>query len=317
MTKLMQAVTFSAAVPVDASASAASAAVAGVPSLTQVERADPAAENGLKFRNKSVRGVHGSSVGSRATIIAKRVIVSIAFPLIVLALWEWASHTGDVSVVVLPQPESVIANFLSQLSSGQLVSDIASSMVSVITGFVVGAVFGIVLGAVAGLFPSFYRFFGIIFDGVRQVPGIAWFPFIILWFGIGDLSKVVMVALGTFFPVLINTVDGVRSTDPAYRDLVRLYRVKPFDVFSKIYLPSALPFLLSGLKLGASRAWMSVVAAEMLGATSGLGFRIASSQQLMQSDVMVVDVLVIGVLGWLLNVGLNAATAHAAAWKTE
>lgn len=252
-----------------------------------------------------------------ARTLIGRALISIAFPIILVLLWSYATSTGMFSVVVLPTPQSVAQSFVSQLQSGQLQADILSSLKSVLIGYAVGSVLGIVAGVLGGIFPNFYRFFGLVFDGMRQVPPIAWFPFIILWFGIGDMAKIVMVAFGTFFPVLINTVDGVRNTDRSYQDLVALYQVKPVDVVCKVYLPSALPSLLTGLKLGASRAWMSVVGAEMLGAVSGLGYRIATAQQLMRADIMVVDVIVIGVLGWIINFVLEKITARASAWKTE
>lgn len=166
-----------------------------------------------------------------------------------------------------------------------------------------------------GFFARINKFFAVIFDGIRQIPGLAWFPLIILWFGIGDMAKIVLVARGTFFPVLVNTIDGVRNTNPAYTDLVKLYKVKKVDVITKLYIPSALPFVFVGLRLGAGMAWMSVVAAEMMESTSGLGFRIITSQQLMQSDLMLVDIIVIGILGWILDYALKKLTNLTDKWK--
>lgn len=239
----------------------------------------------------------------------------IALPAIILIIWHFATKSGELSAIVLPSPTAILSNFFKQLDSGQLQKDISSSIICVLKGYAIGSVLGIGFGIAAGIFERFQKFFTVIFDGVRQIPGIAWFPLIILWFGIGDLSKIILVANGAFFPVLINTIEGVRNTDKSYLDLVRLYKVNTADIILKIYLPSSLPFVFTGLKLGASRAWMSVVAAEMLGASSGLGYRISNSQQLMQSDVLIVDIIIIGILGWIFNLIIEKITAVSIKWK--
>jgi sulfonate transport system permease protein len=239
----------------------------------------------------------------------------IAFPIILLLLWIYATSKGNVSKILLPAPADVWDNFVEQLKTGMLFKDILSSLSSVLRGYVVGALLGLFFGVLMGFSARINKFFSLIFNGIRQIPGLAWFPLIILWFGIGDMSKIVLVARGTFFPVLVNTIDGVQNTNPAYMDLVNLYKVKKKDVITKIYIPSALPFVCVGLRLGAGMAWTSVVAAEMLGSTSGLGFRITVSQQLMQSNIMLVDIITIGVLGALLDWLLGKATKRFEVWK--
>lgn len=238
-----------------------------------------------------------------------------AFPVIILFGWYQITNSGKVSSLMLPSIEMVKVSFLSQLQSGQLWLDISASVIIVIKGYLAGAGLGLIFGVLMGIFPRVNKFFSLIFDAIRQIPGIAWFPLIILWFGIGDLSKIILVARGTFFPVLVNTIDGIDSTNPKYIDLIKLYQVKLKDIIFKIYVPSALPFLCVGLRLGAGMAWMSVVAAEMLGAAAGLGFRIETSQQLMQSDVMIVDILIIGILGLGVDFLLKIFTSHLVKWE--
>lgn len=245
------------------------------------------------------------------------IVNYLAFPVMIICLWKYTVSKGNVSSLLLPAPESVLNNFISQMRSGQLPKDIGASLSSVLRGYLVGAALGLIFGVAMGFSARVNKFFGLMFNGIRQIPGLAWFPLIILWFGIGDMAKIVLVARGTFFPVLVNTIDGVQNTNPAYMDLVNLYRVKKKDVITKIYIPSALPFVCAGLRLGAGMAWTSVVAAEMMGATSGLGFRITTAQQLMQSNIMLVDIIVIGVLGWILDWALNKLTARFDRWKEK
>lgn len=250
-----------------------------------------------------------------AKIIFFDVINYTGFTVILLIAWHLASAKGDVSSLLLPSFSKVKDSFFMQLETGQLVKDIVASLGTVAKGYILGASLAIVFGVLMGTFSRVNKFFSFIFDAVRQIPGIAWFPLIILWFGIGDLAKIILVARGTFFPVLVNMIDGIHETNPKYMDLVRLYQVKLWDIIFKIYVPSALPFLCTGLRLGAGSAWMSVVAAEMLGASKGLGFRIENSQQLMQSEVMIVDIIIIGILGWLIDLLLKKVTSSLVKWK--
>lgn len=247
--------------------------------------------------------------------VAVNAINYSALSIIIFISWYYVTSKGQVSSLLLPSVGQVKESFIVQLNNGQLFKDISSSVITVAKGFFVGGILGVVFGILMGTFPRFNKFFSFIFDAIRQIPGLAWFPLIILWFGIGDLSKIILVARGTFFPVLVNTIDGIASANPKYMDLVKLYQVRTMDIIFKIYVPSAIPFLCVGLRLGASTAWMSVVAAEMLGASSGLGFRIANSQQLMQSDVMIVDILIIGILGWIIDVILKRITVRVTKWS--
>lgn len=189
------------------------------------------------------------------------VINYAAFPVIILFCWYQVTKSGEVSSLMLPSIGKVKDSFCLQLQNGQLLSDIGASVDTVIKGYLTGTGLGLFFGIMMGIFPRVNKFFSLIFDAIRQIPGIAWFPLIILWFGIGDLSKIILVARGTFFPVLVNTIDGICSTNPKYVDLIKLYQVKLKDIIFKIYVPSALPFLCVGLRLGAGMAWMSVVAA--------------------------------------------------------
>lgn len=256
-------------------------------------------------KQKSVTSVMADAINYTALII------------IIVLIWIYVTNSGSVSTLLLPTITQVKDNFVDQLISGQLIGDICVSLKTVAEGFLMGAALGLILGIAMGTWSRVNKFFGFLFDAIRQIPGVAWFPLIILWFGIGDLSKVILVARGAFFPILVNTIEGIRSTDVKYMDLVKLYKVKFHDVILKIHAPSAIPFICSGLRLGASSAWIALVAAEMLGASSGLGYRIQNAQQMMRSDVMIVDILVIGILGWLIDLILRKATSLLIKWNRK
>lgn len=246
---------------------------------------------------------------------AQKILNRLLIPVALLVVWEIVSIYKVFPPMIIPAPEKVWHNFVTQVQTGMLQKDLAVSLLRVIKGFAVGAVLGIALGILLGISARFNEMLSGIFNGIRQIPPIAWIPLFIVWFGVGDLSKIVLVAKGTFFPVLLNTIDGIHNADRGHLEVAQLYRIKKVDLIRKVYFPAAVPFVFVGLRLGAGMAWMSVVAAEMLASTAGIGYRINDAQQLMQSDEMIVDMIVIGIVGGLVDLLLKLATKRITRWK--
>lgn len=240
----------------------------------------------------------------------------IILPILIILIWEFVSKFGLVPSILLPPISSVVKSFVSQIQSGQLLNDLISSLSRVIKGYLGGAVFGIVFGIAMGISRRTNNFFTIIFNSVRQIPPLAWIPLFILWFGIGETSKVIMIAMGAFFAVLLNTINGIVSVPKEYIEVAKLYKIKKLDLFRKAYLPSAVPSIFVGLRLGAGSSWMSVVAAEMIASSSGIGYRINDARSLMQPDVVIVGMFVIGIIGLLMDVGLRKLSKAVTKWQT-
>ncbi|MFT8889651.1 MAG: ABC transporter permease [Ethanoligenens sp.] len=246
----------------------------------------------------------------------QKVFNRLIIPVALLIAWDILSVYKVFPPMIIPAPEKVWHNFVTQIQSGMLPKDLTMSLLRVVKGFAVGAVLGISIGILLGISARANEMLSGILNGIRQIPPIAWIPLFIVWFGVGDMSKIVLVAKGTFFPVLLNTIDGIRNADPGHLEVAQLYHIKKSDLIWKVYLPSAIPFVFVGLRLGAGMAWMSVVAAEMLASTSGIGYRINDAQQLMQSDEMIVDMIVIGLVGGLVDLLLKLLTKRITKWKT-
>jgi sulfonate transport system permease protein len=243
------------------------------------------------------------------------VINFLALPSIIVLAWYIISVLKIFPPIILPSPQAVLRNFIDQIRSGLLFSDFFISVWRVVRGYSIGALLGIVFGVLMGMSIGADSFFSGIFTGIRQIPGIAWIPLLILWFGIGDTSKLVLIAKGTFFPVLVNTIEGIRGINYGYLELAKLYRVRTIDLIRQIYLPGAMPSIFVGLRLGAGMAWMSVVGAELIASSDGLGYRMSNAQQLMRSDVLIVDMIVIGVIGACLDFFLRRVTVLVSKWK--
>lgn len=152
--------------------------------------------------------------------------------------------------------------------------------------FLAASVVGVVLGSVMGMSPKIRAILQPTVTCFRQIPMIAWMPLIILWCGIGDKAKVVLIVIAAFFPVLVNTENGIETTPDSYLEAARHYKLTPVKMFTRVYLPHALPSILVGLKLGLSVSWMAVVGAELIASTSGIGYRMSNVRSLMQSGVL-------------------------------
>lgn len=227
--------------------------------------------------------------------------ISVILPIIILILWQLAISGDLFTSVLLPPPLEVVKSINSQLVSGQLQTDIGTSLIRVLKGYSIGAVIGLTLGIVMGMSEKYLAFINPTLTAIRQIPIIAFIPLIILWCGIGELSKVVIIVLASFFPIMVNTLSGISQTPEAYLELAKLYQLNSWRNFSNIYIFQALPQIFIGLKLGLSSAWMAVVAAEMMAAASGVGYRINDARALMQPEVVISGIIIIGLLGLVMD----------------
>ncbi len=225
----------------------------------------------------------------------------LALTVIILAAWEAADLAGMLHAYTLPPLKSIVATTIEYAREGTLLSNIAVSLVRVLEGFVIALVAGIVLGVLVSVFPKFEVFTDLVIQILRPIPPIAWIPLAILWFGIGQSSKVFIIFLGAFFPIFVNTVDGIRNIDSRYYELASVYEVPKAELIRGIIIPGALPSITTGIRLGLGSAWVCVVAAEMIGATSGVGFMLANGRSLSRPDVVILGMLLVGIFGKLMD----------------
>ncbi|MBP2032953.1 sulfonate transport system permease protein [Clostridium algifaecis] len=247
--------------------------------------------------------------------LTKEIVNYVLFPILILITWELISKLKIVPSILLPSIGDVIKSFISQIKSGQLINDLTTSLIRVFKGYFIAVILGITMGIIMGISEKTNKFFTIVFNGIRQIPPLAWIPLFILWFGIGETSKVIMIAIGAFFSILLNTINGIKNTPKQYLEVAKLYKIKKIDLFKKVYLPSAVPSIFVGLRLGAGSSWMSVVAAEMIASSSGIGYRINDARSLMQPDVVIVGIIVIGTVGILMDTLLRRIAHFASRWE--
>ena len=228
-----------------------------------------------------------------------------------------ATSTGLLSTVVLPKISSVAATLVRELTTGTFKGDLLISIVRILEGYAIAVVAGIFFGVWMGMNATTHRFFSLIFKAVRQIPMMAWVPLLVIWFGIGEESKVAVIFLASFFPVLVNTIDGIERTDSKLVEVGRMYRLSGWQMFRQIYLPSALPSIFVGLKLALGTAWMAVVGSEMIAASSGIGFRINDARTLMDYSIVFAGIIAIAVAGVLMDMVLGVIARAATPWQQK
>lgn len=229
----------------------------------------------------------------------RKIIQQIAVIAMILVLWQLGSYFGWWSRFILPSPEKVMATFGKMVIDGEIYGHIWASLQRIIIGFSFTMVIAIPLGIVFGLNKGLYAWFRPVFEFMRNTPPLALVPMLILWFGIGEKSKIILIILASFFPVFLNTQKGVSSCDQKLIEVGNVFQMSPWQRFYKIILPYSMTDILLGLKLGIGYTWRSIIGAEMIAASSGLGYLILDGQQLSRSDVVIVGIMVIGILGLL------------------
>jgi len=241
----------------------------------------------------------------------------VLFPIALLAVWQILFDVGVLRALLLPPPSKIAGTFLALLINGDLSRHLGISLLRVLEGFILASATGLILGIAIGLSRTLDHATDLIIQLIKPIPPIAWIPLTILWFGIGEESKVFIIFLGAFFPILINTIDGIRQTDNKFVELARVLETTRLRFIVRVVLPGALPQIMTGLRVGMMVAWMCVVAAELIAASSGIGFLIMDARQMMQTDQVFVGMIAIGATGKLLDVVLRIIERRLIVWKAE
>jgi sulfonate transport system permease protein len=235
-------------------------------------------------------------------------------PVGALVLLELFVRMGWVSPYVLPPPSDLYTTFL-YLAEGPLWTNIAASSLRVLIGFVAGSLLAIVIGSIVGLWYSAERYLEPSFQALRAVPSLAWVPLLMIWFGIGETSKVVLIAKSAFFPVYLSLFSGIRNVDRKLVEVGEMYR-QPLPVLVwRILIPASLPHLFTGLRYGLSLAWLSVVAAELLAASEGIGYMLSDGRELSRPDLVLIAIICLAILGKVSDSVFKLVEDRCLSWR--
>jgi sulfonate transport system permease protein len=236
-------------------------------------------------------------------------------PLALLLVWELSARLGWLSARVLPEPLAVLTALAGLLRSGELWVHLEASTARAFAGLVLGGGLGLLLGMLTGVFRGAELLFDSSVQMVRNIPPLAMTPLVILWFGIDEGAKVFIVALGTFFPLYLNTFHGIRSVDRGLVEMARSYGVRGFGLYRAVILPGALPSILVGLRFALGFMWVLLIVAETLSAPSGIGYLTMNAREFLQTDVVLVGILLYALLGKLADVLARALERHCLRWQ--
>ncbi|WP_424767903.1 ABC transporter permease [Paenibacillus sp. sgz302251] len=227
------------------------------------------------------------------------IIRGSLLPVILVVFWQLAAFSEMVSGTILPSPIQITAAFWELIVSGELFGNLSISLYRALTGFLLGGSLGLLSGILAGLFRKFEETVDPSVQMLRTIPHLAITPLFILWFGIGEESKVLLIALGAFFPLYINTFTGIRGVDSKLFEVAKVLEFSKIKLVSKLIIPAALPSILLGLRLSIGVSWLGLVVAELMGSSEGVGYMINDARQFSRTDVVIVGILIFAIVGKL------------------
>lgn len=257
------------------------------------------------------RGAATQWVGPRLLRLALVIRAILAATIV----WWLLAELFD-QPLLLPGPVAVVKGWWQLLGAGDLFEQTSVSLRRLSFGYIAAAVGGITLGMAMGQWGPVDRAVSPLVNSVRAVSGIAWIPIAVAWFGVGDFLPIFIIFYGAVFPFILNAQAGIRSVDERLVHAARTLGASGRTIALRVTLPAVLPYLLSGARIALGLAWMSIIAAELLGAPSGLGYSIQYARLLQQTPRMLAWILWVGVVGYVLDAAMRAAIERAAPWST-
>ncbi len=231
---------------------------------------------------------------------------------IIFGLWFWLSNTGWVPPLYLPSPQAVYRCFIQY--SADMPMHIADSMYRIIVGFAIGSALGILMGLPIGWSKVLGRIFEPVVEFIRPMPPLALIPLFILWFGIGNSSKLILISFGCWVILVVNTIESVRNIDPLYINAARSLGAKGFQIFRTVLIPAIIPGIMGGIRVAAATSFGMNVAAEFMGTRAGFGYLIIEGRRFVMTDLLLVGVFLITIFSILVNWLLKLTESHFTRW---
>ncbi len=241
--------------------------------------------------------------------------LGLIVPLSALGLWEIGSRFGLLDRTITSSPSEILSEIWALATTGQIWVHLWATFVRVFAGFALGSVVALMLGAISGIIPIVYRLLNPTVQAIRSVPSYAWVPLFILWFGIFETSKILLIALGAFFPLYLAVVTGIRSVDRKLVEVALANDFRGWSLAAHVLLPASLPAIFVGLRQGLGLAWMFVVAAELMGATHGLGFLLIDGQTTGRPSTLIASILLFALCGKITDGCLAWVSDRTLRWQ--
>jgi len=244
-------------------------------------------------------------------------IIGIILPIIIILIWHFLALTETIRSNLLPPPQEVINEILILTRDGSLFSHILISLSRVFYGFIFGAIAATLLGVLTGVSPLMRRFFDPTIQALKAVPSLAWVPLFILWFGIFEDSKIALISVGVFFPIYLNLMMGIRQIDKKMVEVAHVYNLNSFQTIRWILLPGIIPEWVTGLRSGLALGWMFVIAAELMGASEGLGYLMIDGQMTGRPALIIGALILFAMTGKLTDELIYVSAKPFLKWKVS
>ena len=254
-----------------------------------------------------------SSVAVFLRDVGRRLLPWVV-PVFLIAIWQIASSLGWLSTRVLPAPMEVIKAAWTLAASGELWTHVKISAGRALAGLAVGGGLGLLLGLLTGSVPIFETLLDSTIQMVRNIPALALIPLVILWFGIDESAKLFLIAVSVFFPIYLNTFHGIRNVDPGLIEMGRTYGLSRWQLYRQVILPGALSSILVGLRFSLGLMWVILIVAETISAQSGIGYLTMNAREFLQTDIVLVGILLYALLGKLADVLARALEQYFLRW---
>lgn len=242
--------------------------------------------------------------------------MKFSFYLVCFVIWEYYSKKINVPLL-LPTPKSTFDAVLLSLTDTKTMTNIGVTLIRVLKGWSIAIVLGVPIGLMMGLSEKFNYMFGGILNSLRQVPMMAWVPLTIIWLGIGEGPTIFMIAINGIFQVILNTSQGASQISKDYYNAAKSMGANNVSIFVKIILPATLPFILVGARLAIGSGWMSVICAEFIATSSGLGYSMVEAQSLLQTNILIALMIISAVIGYSIDLFLQKINDKLTSWRTE
>jgi sulfonate transport system permease protein len=233
------------------------------------------------------------------------VLIGFIIPGFLVVAWEILSRLGVFPPNWLPAPTSVVSTAVELARHGDLARHVMITTWRVVAGFSIGVFAATILGALTGYSPICRRLLDPLLQSLRSIPSMAWVPLFLLWLGIQEASKITLIAVGAFFPVYLNLMSGIQHVDPKLVEVGRVFRLSGFNLIRRVILPATLPSYITGLRSGLGLAWMFVVAAELMGASKGIGFLMNDGQMTGRPGIIIASIILFAICGKLTDLAVE------------
>ncbi|MBB3590971.1 sulfonate transport system permease protein [Rhizobium sp. BK529] len=260
-------------------------------------------------------GVRGGRAGFRLPLPGSDKLLPYLVPVAIITLWQLGCSVGWISSRIMPSPADVASAFWTTTISGQLPEDVLVSAARAFAGLLVGGSIGFLIGIANGVSKLSEQLTDTTLQMLRTIPHLAMIPLVILWFGIGEESKLFLTSLGVLFPVYLNTYHGVRNVDRDLIEMGKVYGMSGWTLFRKVIFPGALPSIFVGLRYALGIMWLTLIVSESIAASSGIGHMANNAREFMMTDVVVLALVIYAVLGKLADVVARALERQTLKWN--